>query len=266
MKKTLLVLLGGSAAYWLTGCVVYMPMQCAAPQITDKKQAEITGSTYLNGRVEVAGTYSPVRHLLVRAAYSNLSDKSKDSTYYRGRQYDLGVGTYWQLGTLWLVGGLAGYGRARSEAGYSDGISLVLPPNPWHYFDARYHKLYGEAYGIYQTDDVFSFGAAYRVTRVDFTTLTDAGAPVDLSSIVRSEPMIFLRLRLGNGPVDTRPVQLQVALGTSASFGYNSRSASGGRAPNRHLEQGRGYTTVGISVFPQCLFRSAQAPVSAPGP
>jgi hypothetical protein len=52
MRITSTLILIGHGLF-LTSCVVYMPMQCAAPQITDAKQAEITGSSYLNGRVEV---------------------------------------------------------------------------------------------------------------------------------------------------------------------------------------------------------------------
>ena len=55
MKKPLLILLIWSIGQALTGCVVYMPMQCAAPQLTDKKQGEITASTYLNDRYDFAG-------------------------------------------------------------------------------------------------------------------------------------------------------------------------------------------------------------------
>lgn len=75
----------------LTGRVVYMPMQCAAPQITDKNQGEFTISTYLNGRTDVAATYWPVRRLLVRAAHGNLRNNSRDNTYYSGHQAGWGM-------------------------------------------------------------------------------------------------------------------------------------------------------------------------------
>ena len=257
MNQRLRFFLGACASLLLPGCVVYMPMQCAAPQITDKQQGEATISTYLNGRADIAATYSPVRHLLVRAAYSNLRDDSRDSTYYRGHQYDLAVGTYWRLGNQWLVGGLGGFGQAQSAAAYSTGITFAATR---YEFDTRYNKIFGELYGLIQTSEAFSIGAAYRVTQVNFTHLTNFGAPVDLSRMTRSEPMLFMRVRLGNGPTENRPVQLQAALGLSDTFGYNPRDRNA-RYPDGVLElkQGRTYTTLSISIFPQCLFQKSSS-------
>lgn len=257
LRRLLILCIGLNSV--LTSCVVYMPMQCAAPQITDKKQAEITGSSYLNGRVELAATYSPVRHLLVRAAYSNLRDNTRDSTYYRGRQYDLGIGTYRKLGNQWLVGGLGGFGQAWSAAAYSRGGLIFGYPSRYE-FDVHYNKLFGELYGILEASDAVSFGAAYRVTQVHFTRLTNQGIPVDLSNMTRSEPMVFMRIRFGNGFVEDRPVQLQAAWGLSNTFGYNPNDRNV-TYPNgvTDLKQGRGYTTIGITVFPHYLFRMAQS-------
>ena len=259
MNKRLHFLLTLLLSQLLAGCAVYMPIQGAAPQITDRHQAEITGSTYLNGRCEVAGAYSPVRHLLVRAAYSNLPDRT-DSTYYRGQQYELAAGTYWPLGAQWLLGGLGGFGQAQSEARYkgSGGLISIGPNRPiQHVFDAHYNKFFGEVYGILQASETISLGAAYRITRVNFTSLTDAGAPVNLSSMVRSEPMLFFRVRLGSGPAATRPIQLQAAWGTSTSLGYDP-SLTAPSSADYQLQQPRGYTTIGISLFPHCLLRKTQ--------
>ena len=128
MNQRLLFFLGLGLSQLLASCVVYMPMQCAAPQITDKKQGEISASSYLNGRYDLAGTYSPVRHLLVRAAYSNLRDDTKDSTYYRGHQYDLGVGTYWRAGGKWLLGGAGWAALGRLRARRLSSLELLLLP------------------------------------------------------------------------------------------------------------------------------------------
>ncbi|WP_210516795.1 hypothetical protein [Hymenobacter terricola] len=260
MKLTFTLVIAGYS-FLLSSCVVYMPMQCAAPQITDKKQAEVTGSTYLNGRVEVAGTYSPVRHLLVLASYSTLRDDTKDSTYYRGHQYDLGVGTCWRLGDQWLVGALGGFGQAQSAAAYSTGGFIFGYPTR-HEFDARYNKVFGEVYGTLQASNTVSVGAAYRVTQVNFTNLTDQSTPVDLGRMTRSEPMFFMRVRLGDGPTEDRPVQLQVAWGTSGTFGYNEKDTNTSYpAGVRDLKQSRGYTTIGITLFPHCLFRKVQSDI-----
>ena len=258
MKKSLLILLGAGLPQLLTGCAVYMPMQCAAPQITDKHQAELTGNTYLNGRYEVAGTYSPGRHLLVRAAYGALSNPD-DSLYYRGKQYELGAGTYWPLGSQWLLGGLAGFGQAQSAARYrgSGGIISIGPPPSQHVFEARYNKMFGEVYGIFQASETVSFGAAYRVTQVYFTSLTDVGIPINISQMTRGEPMFFFRTRLGIGPTDTRPVQLQLTTGTLSAFGLPAPDAIPSSAEYQ-LQKPRGYLTLGISVFPHCLLRLVQ--------
>ena len=257
MHKRLLIP-GVIISQLLAGCAVYMPIQCAAPQIKDKKEAELSGSTYLNGRYEVAAAYSPVRHLLVRAAYSTLSGNAKDSTYYQGNQYEVAAGTCWPLGSQFLVGGLGGFGQAHSEARYlNDGQILFLGQSTQHTFDAHYNKLFGEVYGIFQAGQTISFGAAYRVTQVHFTSLTDVNVPVSLRNMTRSEPMFFFRTRLGNGPTDTRPLQLQVAWGTSSSFGYDT-STSGSSSSDYQLQKPRGYMTVGISLFPHCLLRKLQ--------
>jgi hypothetical protein len=259
MKKSL-TLPSIICALVLPSCVVYMPMQCAAPQITDKKQGEVTASSYLNGRYDLAASYSPVRHLLVRAAYSNLRDNTKDSTYYRGHQYEFGVGSYWQPGSRWLVGGLGGFGQAQGAAAYTRTGFLFGYPTRYE-FDTRYNKWFGEAYGVFQATRVVSFGAAYRVTQVNFTRLTNLGGPVDLSRMTRSEPMLFLRVRLGNGPLEDRPVQLQAAWGASATFGYPPpKGSSVVYGPGiSDLKQGRSYSTIGITIFPHCLFHKAQA-------
>ncbi|MET4075890.1 hypothetical protein [Hymenobacter sp. UYCo722] len=258
MNQRLLLFLSTCASLLLPGCVVYMPMQCAAPQITDKKQGELTISTYLNGRADIAGTYSPVPHLLVRASSSSRRDDSRDTTYYRGHQYDLGVGTYWRLGNQWLVGGLGGFGQAQSAAAYAK--PGIIFSSTRYEFDTRYNKIFGEVYGLIQTSEAFSIGAAYRVTQVNFTHLTNFGVPVDLSRITRSEPMLFMRVRLGNGPTENRPVQLQAAWGLSDTFGYNPRDTNATYAPGVYdLKQGRSYTTLGITIFPHCLFRKAPA-------
>jgi hypothetical protein len=254
MHKPLLSLISTGAGLLLSGCAVYMPIQCAAPQIKDKNEVELTGSTYLNGRYEAAATYSPVRHLLVRAAYSSLPRGSNDSTYYRGHQYEVAAGTYWPLGSQWLLGGLAGFGQAHSEARYlNDGGLLFFGQSTQHIFDANYNKLFGEVYGSLQASNTVSFGAAYRVTQVKFTSLTDVGVPLDLRSMTRSEPMFFFRVRPGSGETDTRPVQLQFTLGTSATFGY--QNTAGSSSNNYQIQKPRGYITLGVSLFPHCLLR-----------
>ncbi|HEX8657171.1 MAG TPA: hypothetical protein VF690_06545 [Hymenobacter sp.] len=233
-----------------------MPIQCAAPQIKNNQEAELTGSTYLNGRYEVAATYSPVRHLLVRAAYSSLPTGGGDTAnYYRGRQYELAAGTYWPLGANFLVGGLGGFGQVRSQAKYKNDGGIIFFGSPVrHVFDAHYNKLFGEVYGSFQASETISFGAAYRVTQVHFTSLTDVGVPVALRNMTRSEPMLFFRTRIGRGPADSRPFQLQMTWGTSDTFGYRLGDNSASGSLNQ-LQKSRNYLTIGATLFPHCLIR-----------
>ncbi|MGI4821247.1 MAG: hypothetical protein ACRYFV_08550 [Janthinobacterium lividum] len=97
----------------LSGCALYRPMQCAAPALYERGQVELAGSAYFNKRLNGAVNYSPPHHELERAAIDGKADRD-DSTYVRSRQYELAVGTYWQLGKQIVLGGLLGAGQARS--------------------------------------------------------------------------------------------------------------------------------------------------------
>lgn len=55
-------------SWGLSGCSVYMPLQPAAPVIREKGEAEVVGGAYLSGRLEASASYSPVKHVVVRAA------------------------------------------------------------------------------------------------------------------------------------------------------------------------------------------------------
>ncbi len=259
MHKRLLLVLSYALGMLLPSCVVYMPMQCAAPQITDKNQVEITGSTFLNGRFDIASTYSPVKHLLVRAAYSAVSnDTTGTEDYSCGKQYDLGLGTYWRVGDKWLVGALGGFGTAQSQVAYTS--SGFLSRVSQSKYDLHYNKRFGEIYGTFQANNLFSTGAAFRVTQANFTRLTFDYQPVELTSMTRIEPMGFVRLRVGKGSFEERPVQFQVAMGTSSTAGFNERDVNSyGHLPEGvyALKRDRYYTTISVTLFPHCLFRKS---------
>lgn len=258
MRKQLLHALGALTILLLPSCVVYMPMQCAAPQITAKNQSEVTVSSYLNGRFDIAGTYSPVQHLLVRAAYSGLSaDTVRNNEYYCGQQYDLGLGTYWRMGDKGLVGALGGFGKAQTQTAYSSSgfLSRVTQSR----YDLRYNKLFGEIYGTFQANNFFSTGGACRVTQLNFSTLTYDNKPMELKAMTRIEPMGFVRLRVGKGSFEDRAVQFQVAIGASSTAGYNENDRNVILPDGVYnLKQSRYYTTVGVTLFPHCLFRKPQ--------
>lgn len=246
-------------ALLLGGCSVYTPMLGAAPDIKAKGELEATAAWSLTNRFDVGATYSPVRHLLVRAAASTKgADHSAapddSSSYGQVNQYELAVGTYWPLGQHWLVGGLAGFGQAHAEARYTDDgtvrlFSFVDPTR--HQFDASYRKYSGEAYATYQPNLTLSLGLAYRVVQVRLTDVTDLGVPVQSAPILRSEPMFFVRVRPGR----SEQWQLQAAVGTSTTFGYDERTAADRADPARQFKLSRGYLSVGAAFYPHVLWQ-----------
>jgi hypothetical protein len=60
----------GLGALLLGGCSVYTPMLGAAPEIRGKGELEATAAWSFTNRLDVSATYSPLPHLLVRAAAS----------------------------------------------------------------------------------------------------------------------------------------------------------------------------------------------------
>ncbi|TVT37637.1 hypothetical protein FNT36_20910 [Hymenobacter setariae] len=234
-----------------------MPMQGAAPEIRAKGEVEITGSWALSDRVDFGVTYSPVPHLLVRAATSFKGSRPgpgqglDSASYAKNNQYELAVGTYWPLGQHWLVGGLAGFGRAHAQARYiDDGSTLFTFREPIrHQLDGNYSKYSGEAYATFQPSPLVSLGLAYRVVQLRLTDITDQGVPVATAPILRQEPMFYFRLR---PEFAQRSLQLQLALGASNTFGYR-RGANDEADPARQFKLGRSYTSVGIAFFPHLL-------------
>ena len=252
MKQRLLTNLVGllAGALGLAGCAVYMPMQCAAPAVHGRGQAELTGSFYLNRRLEFGANYSPLRHLVVRAAGGGLGDKA-DSSYYRGSQYEVALGTYWPLGRRVLAGALGGFGQAHGEARYKDGGFLLTRPTQYQ-LDARYNKLFGEAYGTVRLGAAVSLGLAYRLTRVQFTHLTDLGKPVSVGHMLRSEPMFFVRGAFGSSPSGERPVYVQFGMGASQAL--NRPWGRQDPGPEAQVLQPRTYFTFGLGL--NTLFRN----------
>lgn len=232
----------------LSGCAVYRPMQCAAPALYDKGQLEVAGSAYFNSRLNGAINYSPLRHLLVRAAIDGKAD-TDDSTYTRSQQYELAVGTYWPLGEQVVLGALAGAGQAHSQVRYRP----IETPYPILYeYDTHYNKLFGEVYGTWQIGPTFQFGAACRLTHVRFTSLTNLGQPLGLTSMLRSEPMFFLRNTFGLRSAEERLAYVQVGVGGSGLLRSWPGQPSG---PARNLLDSNTYFTIGLGFFPSMLWR-----------
>jgi hypothetical protein len=249
MKK--LVLIGQSWVLLLAGlggCAVYRPMQCAAPALYEKGQVEVAGSAYFNSRLHGAVNYSPVRHLLVRAAFDGKGD-SRDSAYTRIWQYELAAGTYWPLGDQVVLGSLAGGGQAHSQVRYRP-IETAYPVQ--YQYDAHYNKLFGELYGTWQIGPTLQFGAAYRLTQVRFTSLTNLGQPLSLTAMLRGEPMFFLRSTFGFRPNGERLAYVQAGVGGSALLRAGPAQTIG---PESNLLDSNTYFTIGLGFFPSALWR-----------
>jgi hypothetical protein len=251
------VLLGLGAL--LGGCSVYVPMLGAAPEIRQKGEVEVTGAWSLTNRVDASVTYSPLNHLLVHAATSSKGgghqESNDSSSFAQNNQYELAVGTYWPLGKQWLVGGLAGFGQAHSEARYTDDgdVKLNIFGNRQpiqHEFDAIYAKYSAEVYGIWQPSERVSLGLTYRLVQLRLTDVTDRYVPVQAGPILRSEPMLFLRVRPGEGLL-----QLQAAVGASGTIGYDRRAALDETDPARQFKLGNGYLSLGVAFYPHLLWQ-----------
>lgn len=181
----------------------------AAPQIRDKGQVEVHGTSFLNRRWEAGATYSPAKYVLVRAAGGLRTDRH-DSVYTRNRQYELAAGGYYPLGRHWLVSGLAGYGQARSSRAYWEGGSPSQRFDGDYYeFAGRYHRLFAELAASF-TDNGFTLGLAGRLTDVRYDRLTYNGQPIGLRHLPRLEPMVFCQFGRPEGAVPWLRGQLAV--------------------------------------------------------
>lgn len=241
----------------VSSCAVYMPMQNAAPDIRAQHEGEVRASTFLS-RWEMSAAYSPLKHVLVRGALGRRSDND-DSTFWRGRQYELAAGTYWAPRN-WTLGVLGGFGQARNQARYEDGRFIFFGQSTQHEFDVRFNKLFGEAYAVYEVSNRFSVGVSCRSTRLYFTTLTDVGAPIDLRQLTRYEPMLLLRFGLGDPYQDQRPIQLQLSMGGSGIMGPGSRLPYDLDYSRRQLRDPRSYVALGIGILPHRLVRLLRQP------
>lgn len=243
-----------------SGCAVYVPMQGAAPDITRRGQLEATGSYSLTNRFDASVAYSPLPHLLVRAAASRKGTRrepaSPDSSQYSHvSQYELSLGTYWLLGERGLLGALAGYGHLRTDARfYGESGTLLIPAYQLpHVYDGTYHKLLGEVYGRFQISEPVSVGATYRLANLYLTSLTDRGQSLAPSTVLRSELMFFARFRPYTIPEGL--LQFQVALGGSVMPGYEARLAYYLSDASRPFRIGQSYFMVGVSFYPSAWWQ-----------
>ncbi|WP_375437874.1 hypothetical protein [uncultured Hymenobacter sp.] len=230
----------------LSSCSVYAPMLPAALHIRDKGEVEVQGTSFLNGRWEAGATYSPVKHLLVRAA-GGIKTDDRDTSYFHIRQYEVGVGGYYPLGEQWLLSGLGGYGQARSSRGYFT-VGPFFGSGQNAAFDARYHKLYGEA-AISYRDRWETIGLACRLSRVTFSSLTYDSQPLGLRNMTRIEPMLFWRFGREGGAVPW--LRIQAALGASG----RPRGQDQPNEPYIHdlIKDGHGFVALSVILLPHLL-------------
>lgn len=201
--------------------------------------------------------YSPVRHVVVRAA-GGLLPNNGDSVDFQIRQFELGAGTYWPLSDRWLVGALGGYGRGQSSRRFTENDFEYFGPDTVVRFDyaSRFHKVYGEAFAAYEGKWI-TVGAAYRLSQVRFSLLTNNGLPVDLRRMTRSEPMLFMRF--GNRTGFLPWGQFQLAVSTSSSPGYTGNTQREQQLED--IKQSRVFTSIGFVIYPH---RFKKAPLTEP--
>ncbi|RFP66941.1 hypothetical protein D0N36_00155 [Hymenobacter lapidiphilus] len=244
LKKALAGLISGL----LTGCSLYVPMLPAAPQIRDKGQVEIHGTSFLNRRWEAGVTYSPAKYVLVRAA-GGIRTNRGDSTFVRSRQYELAAGGYYPLGRRWLVSGLAGFGQARSGYAYWDlGPDNRYADREYRRYEARYHRLFAELAASY-TDNGFTLGVAGRLTDVRYDALTFNSQPVGLRRLPRFEPMVFCQLGRPEGAVPW----LRGQVAATGSTSLNQRPAISPVFVASQLAEEVPCLTVSIIILPHLL-------------
>ncbi|TGE25790.1 hypothetical protein E5K00_11545 [Hymenobacter aquaticus] len=234
----------------LGSCSVYAPMLPGAPQLRDKGQAEVQGTTFLNGRWEGAVTYSPVKHLLVRAA-GGFKEDSRDTSYFRGRQYEVGLGGYYPLGQRWLVSGLGGFGQAVSRRGYvQPSLFLGQPYNVD--FNARYNKYFGELALSYQYSWL-TVGTAWRFSQVRFTSLLYNDEPLAKLRMTRLDPMLFMRVGPDEGSLHWLSVQLSGGLTGVPSSTYTADADDPHQFEYRRLREGQLFMALSVVLYPHRL-------------
>lgn len=179
-----------------SSCTVYAPMQPTMPLVAAAGQAEAAASLQPNGRLEMTAAYSPAPHLLLTAA-GTVCPKLGTSNFLVTRQYELGVGGYLPLGSVWLLNGLGGFGQAVNNRGYKD-LAFIFSLT-YSEYNARYNKLFAQI-GIARIGANNSVGFTYRLAQVNFSSLVDTKVgELPLPHMLRHEALFFVRHKLGSG-------------------------------------------------------------------
>lgn len=255
-----------------TACSVYTPLHTPAPLIDGPQQVEISGGFSTPGSLQGAVTYSPVRHVLLRAVYgrgsgdgSTSMDSVTQPNVFRAEQLEAALGTYWRPSPKVLLGGFAGYGRSTGEHWYlkRSGVRGVLfqpgPDSVWAYqYQARYQHFFAEAYTHFlSVDKSLSMGLGYRVNYVRFNRYTNAGAPVDFGRMWRHEPALFARLG-GDDPDNW--VNGQLAIGYSFSPGFTMTRERAGNRDITEVRKPLPSFSLSVMVRPDVLWQQLRRP------
>lgn len=201
-----------AAVALLASCTVYAPMQPTVSTITQAGQLELTGSAQLSGRAEGAAVYSPLPHVLL-AGGGTYRPNLGGTTYFATRQWEAGAGTYWMLGTHWLLTGEGGYGYARSERVWRE----LLGTSPE--LRAQYGKVFGQVGLGYLHKQKWSGGAIYRFSQLHFDELSyytpHYRGAMDNTNTGRHEVLLYGRHELHIGRASRWQLQGSVGISTS---------------------------------------------------
>ncbi|MDO7846406.1 hypothetical protein Q5H92_08565 [Hymenobacter sp. M29] len=236
-----LVLLSGASS-----CTLYQPLLNMLPAVRKPGQ----GAVALNGSfpygVQGTATLSPLPHTLVFAggglhAYNVERDSSNN--YARNRQYEVGIGGYFNVKQTWLSATVGG-GRARgyrygkfgsSDSGGGFGI-LGLPtggkarwtpvPELLGYYNTRFVQLTGWWQDARHPNQ--EIGASLRLNQVQFTQLTLNG---EVQPLPATQHYVQLAI------VTQKPLWRQLRWQAAASWDFSSplipANAALARAPLR---------------------------------
>ncbi|RSK32498.1 hypothetical protein [Hymenobacter metallilatus] len=190
-----------------------------------------------------------MNNLLVQVA-GGLKTGGGDSSYFRIRQLEAGVGTYRDLGNGWVVGGLAGYGGGKSSRRFEDGgFEARWDTVRFRSYAAKFQKLHAEVYVVrdesWLNTGHLSYGAALRLAQVRFTSLTDQGIAIPLNQMTRVEPMLFI----SSGNPDAFP-WLQLRLTSSLSVSLDEGKWPSPDERIRNTKEGRLFTSLGLTIYP----------------
>ncbi|RTQ50803.1 hypothetical protein EJV47_09285 [Hymenobacter gummosus] len=265
----LLRLLRFPALLGLTACSVYTPLQVPAPLIDGPRQVEVSGGLNTLGSLQGAAVYSPCAHVLLRGAgaFGNLTGSdTRDSvtlnTELRTRQLEAALGTYWRPSPAVLLGGFAGYGLGRGAHSYLklSGLRGALfrdrsQDSIWTYqYQARYRRLFAEAYLHWFAEDLMSVGVAYRIDHVRFRRYVNAEVPTDFRQMWYHEPTLFFRFSGSRQPADDW-VNAQLGFGYGFSPGFRLPEERAGNRAATEARKSRLSITLSLVFQPHLLWQ-----------